>query len=91
VAMVLGYLGLLLALGVPLLVGVWQRGAGEPPGWQDALLTLNPVAALDGAVMPQAVVDLGPIAVPFALMAGTEYLLLSLLFFALGARGLRRG
>jgi hypothetical protein len=90
VAMVLGYLGLLLVIAVPLLAGIGLQGAAEPSAWRDALFALTPVAALEIAAMPRAVVDLGPIGVPLALLSGIEYALVSLLFFAVGVRGLRR-
>jgi ABC-type Na+ efflux pump permease subunit len=90
-ALALGYLGLLLGVGGTMVTWAWARpGVGPAPGWLEVVLALNPVAALVNAVMPHRGIDLGFGIAPFAAVAAGENVVLSGLFFVLGAVGLRR-
>jgi ABC-type Na+ efflux pump permease subunit len=91
VAMVLGYGWVLLLSAAPLLLWQWQRVPREPaPWWMDSILALHPIALLANAVLPQRGIFVGGFEMPFALVGGGAYALLSLLFFRLGVVGLER-
>jgi ABC-type transport system involved in multi-copper enzyme maturation permease subunit len=88
VAMVLGYGWILLLCGATL--ALWRLTATLVSGWAEAVLTLNPIALLVNAVMPDRGIIAGDFTLPFALVGGAAYAAMSLLFFHLGVLGLKR-
>lgn len=90
-ALFLGYLGVLLATVGTLALWKLEGGAAGPgPGWEEGVLALNPAVILLDAVIPQGDVAVGGVVVPLVVAGSGAYALLSLLFFVLGAAGLRR-
>jgi hypothetical protein len=90
-ALFLGYLGVLLTtVGTLVLWELESDAAGPDPWWVEGVLVLNPVVLILDAVIPGEGVALGGVVMPLAVVGVCLYALLSLIFFAVGAAGLRR-
>lgn len=89
-AVVLAYLKLLIVCGGTFLILSTHHRPGSPDRWWvDALLALNPAAALLGCVSPHTGVLVDSVELPFAVEASAVYALATPLLFSLGVAGLR--